>query len=280
MEGERVRLNRNSSKYLAALLFSVALSGAASAAPVLQMHRAVYDLSLGRVEPVSDVAGIDGRMVVEWRGGPTCGGYTSTQRVVTRVTGVDSGFVSNDIRLSYFEAADGAEFTFTRTEYTNGELTDRDDGTAKRGKDRKIKVLREGAEPMTMPAAVLFPMEYNLAMIEKAAKGERVFTQALFDGTEERENPTTVFVGKALPDQRDSIGEALESEDGKPLRDMPHWPVRISYFEPDDREGVPNFEMGFALFSNGISAELRLDYHDVEIKGTLREIAYFAAGEC
>ena len=247
---------------------------------MVQMHRAVYDLSLGRTEPVSDVAGIDGRMVVEWRGGPTCGGYTSTQRVVTRVTGVEGSFVSNDIRLSYFEAADGSEFTFTRTEYTNGELTDRDGGTAKREKNKEIIVLREGAEPITMPAAVLFPTEYNLAMIEKAEKGERVFTQALFDGTEERENPTTVFVGKAVSDQADKLSASLKGEDGKPLKERRHWPVRISYFELEDREGVPNFEMGFALFSNGISAELRLDYHDVEIKGTLSEIDYFAAGDC
>lgn len=267
-------------KYLTALLFSVAVSGAASAAPVLQMHRAVYDLSLGRVEPVSDVSGIDGRMVVEWRGGPTCGGYTSTQRVVTRVTGVEGSFVSNDIRLSYFEAADGSEFTFTRTEYTNGELTDQDDGTAKREKNNEIKILKDGVAARTMPGEVLFPMEYNLAMIEKAENGERVFAQALFDGTEERENPTTIFVGKSVSDQGGSIGAVLKGADGKPLKEMPRWPVRISYFEPEDREGVPSFEMGFALFSNGISTGLRLDYPDVEIRGALSEIAYFPAGDC
>ncbi len=267
-------------KYLTALLFSVAVSGAASAAPVLQMHRAVYDLSLGRVEPVSDVSGIDGRMVVEWRGGPTCGGYTSTQRVVTRVTGVEGSFVSNDIRLSYFEAADGSEFTFARTEYTNGELTDQDDGTARREKNNEIKILREGAAPRTMPGEVLFPMEYNLAMIEKAENGERVFTQALFDGTEEGENPTTIFVGKSVSDQADRASAATRGEGAERLKGARHWPVRISYFEPEDREGVPSFEMGFALFSNGISTELRLDYPDVEIKGALREIAYFPAGDC
>ena len=35
-----------------------------------RMHRAVYDLQLQGVDGVTDVAGIDGRMVVEWRGGP------------------------------------------------------------------------------------------------------------------------------------------------------------------------------------------------------------------
>ncbi len=67
------------------------------------------------------------------------------------------------------------------------------------------------------------------------------------------------------------------AERGKGARD---WPGRISYVEPEDGEGVPSFEMGFALFSNGISTELRLDYPDVEIKGALREIAYFPAGDC
>src|SRR5690606_32949655 len=142
--------------------------------------------------------GVDGRMVVEWRGGPACGGYTSLQRVVTKVGLVDRGVVSNDGRLSYWEAADGSEFRFTRTEYTDGELTDRQEGTGRREKSGEIKVLREGAEPLTMPSETLFPMAYNRELIEKAQAGQRVMSRPLFDGTEESENPTTAFIGKSL----------------------------------------------------------------------------------
>ena len=257
--------------------FFVASTGAAVASPALQMHRAVYDLTLGHTQPVSDITGIEGRMVVEWRGGPGCGGYTSMQRVVTKVSVLDQGFVSNDVRLSYWEAADGSEFRFTRTEYTNGELTDRTEGTATREKSGDIKLLRDGDEPTVMPRETLFPMEYNLRLIEKAQAGQRVFSHPLFDGTEEVENPTTAFIGKTVSEQ--AFGAKVDG-DGASLGEMKPWPVRISYFDPADGEGMPSFEMGYLLFPNGISATLSLDYLDVEVKGALSEVTYFDPGKC
>ncbi len=257
--------------------FFAASLAPAIAAPALQMHRAVYDLSLGHTQPVSDVTGVDGRMVVEWRGGPACGGYTSLQRVVTKVGLVDQGVVSNDVRLSYWEAADGSEFRFTRTEYTDGELTDRQEGTARREKSGEIKVLREGAEPLTMPRETLFPMAYNRELIEKAQAGQRVMSRPLFDGTEESENPTTAFIGKSLMAQ--GLDAKVEGK-GSVLSAMKPWPVRISYYDPAEQEGVPTFEMGYLLFPNGISATLSLDYLDVEVKGRLSEVTYFDAEGC
>ena len=64
-----------------------------------QAHRAVYDLSLDTADPTSSsITALQGRMVVEWRGGPACDGYTSEQRVVTRSID-DAGQVSvSDVR--------------------------------------------------------------------------------------------------------------------------------------------------------------------------------------
>src|SRR3546814_12864043 len=72
-----------------------------------QPHRAVYDLSLDHATSASSVTGLEGRMVVEWRGGPQCDGYTSEQRVVTR-THDDTGVTSlGDVRLHAWETLDG-----------------------------------------------------------------------------------------------------------------------------------------------------------------------------
>lgn len=263
-----------------AAVFLLAGAGTAQAAPALQMHRAVYDLTLGRTQPVSDITGLEGRMVVEWRGGPTCGGYTSLQRVVTHATGVDEGIVSSDVRLSYWEAADGSEFKFTRTEYTDGRLTAQEEGTAQREKNGgNVRVSRDGEEPLAMPGDVFFPVAYNLALIEKAQAGQRIFSKPLFDGTEEGENPTTAFIGKPLADQWDEEATKVDGE-GPALDRMQPWPVRVSYFDPADKEGVPSFEMGYVLFPNGIAAALTLDYVDVQLKGRLSEVTYFEPDSC
>lgn len=265
----------NGCKWLIPLGFLV-LAGGAGAAP-LQTHRAVYDLTLGRTEAASDIAGIDGRMVIEWRGGPGCGGYTSLQRVVTRVTGLDQSYMSNDIRLSYFEKIDGREFSYTRTEYTNGESTDRDDGVATRGDDGTIELSREEGKTLKLPASVLFPVQYHNALVEHAERGERIFELTLFDGTEERETPTTIFVSK----QPDAGSDVLPDVKGvEALKSVAHWPVRVSYFDTANSEGLPNFEMGITLFENGIATGMTLDYIDLEIKARLKELVIFDDGTC
>lgn len=265
-----------------AAIFLTIPAASAVAAPALQMHRAVYDLSLGRTEPVSNITGIDGRMVVEWRGGPSCGGYTSLQRVVTHMTAAGATAASNDIRLSYWEAADGSAFRFTRTEYANGELTGREEGTATREKSGKVQVSREGETPFEMEEDVLFPVEYNLALIKEAQAGHRIFSRPIFDGTEESENPTTVFIGKPVSAQEYLADLKVEGA-GAVVTDAQAWPVRIGYFDAEDGEdgeGMATFEMGHLLFPNGVAAKLTLDYTDLELKGKLRELTYFAPGDC
>lgn len=269
-------MKRNRCKWLIPLGFLILSGGMAGAAP-LQMHRAVYDLSLGRTEAASDIAGIDGRMVTEWRGGPSCGGYTSLQRVVTRVTGLDDAYMSNDIRLSYFETLDGREFSYTRTEYTNGEMSDRDEGMATRGADGTISLLRDGGARRDLPANVLFPVQYHHALIDRAERGERVFELVMFDGTEERESPTTIFVSKPPEDGEDAMPEA---KGAVALRGISHWPVRIGYFDAENGEGLPNFEMGMMVFANGIATSMTLDYIDVEIRARLKELVIFEDGSC
>ncbi|MCF8470822.1 MAG: cell envelope integrity EipB family protein [Parvibaculum sp.] len=266
---------------IAAIFLTIPVTSAV-AAPALQMHRAVYDLSLGRTEPVSNIIGLDGRMVVEWRGGPSCGGYTSLQRVVTHMTVTGEVPVGNDIRLSYWEAADGNEFRFTRTEYANGELTGREEGTATRKKGGKVQVLRDGETLFEMEQNVLFPVEYNLALIKEAEAGHRIFSRPIFDGTEESENPTTAFIGKPVSVQEDLAGMKVEGN-GAALADVRAWPVRIGYFDAEggeDSEGMATFEMGHLLFPNGVAASLTLDYTDLELKGKLSELTYFAPGDC
>lgn len=262
------------------LLAGASHSSAAAIEADLQMHRAVYELTLGRSLSISDVTGIEGRMVVEWRGGRECGGYTSVQRVVTQVTGEGDVPVSNDVRLSTWEAADGGEFRYTRTEYANSQLVETESGIARRGASGAVTVEREGAAPIEMPADVLFPVAFNLELMKAARAGKRFFNAPIFDGTEEAENPTNAFIGNDLEAPADALSATVTGSAVRQLSKMTAWPVRLSYFDGADREGLPNFEMGYVLLSNGVSASLVLDYPDLEMKGRLAEVHYFAAGSC
>jgi hypothetical protein len=55
----------------------------------------------------------------------------------------------------------------------------------------------------------------------------------------------------------------------KVLSGVRSWMVEVSYFPYGSTEGVPEYELSFRLFENGVSTDLLLDYGDLAIKGRL-----------
>lgn len=258
------------------------LSGGTGDAEVPQMHRAVYDLSIDRVKLGSEVEGLEGRMVVESRGGPACDGYVSEQRVVSRLSDGAGTVAVSDVRLSTFETLDGAEFRFDRVEYMDGKLAARESGHAYR-KDGKVLLEEPGKDDRTLPKEVLFPAAFNTELMAAAKDGKSVFSGPLFDGTQSTVANVTAFIGKP----GDAPGDAKKvrianAREGTSLGRGPVWPVRMSYFDVDRQagEGTPSFELAFSMFPNGVVSALTLDYDDVVVKGALAQIEYFKPGTC
>jgi hypothetical protein len=264
--------------------FAPARAESGDAAPAVQMHRAVYDLSLDRVKNVSDIEGLQGRMVVEWRGGSACGGYISDQRVVILSSDAQGNSSTNDVRLSSWESLDGGEFRFERTEYANGELAARESGQVRRGLEGVVLEM-EGKKPQRLPAAVLFPTAFNLGLIQAAAERRTMFSGLLFDGSQSGMTAVTAFIGKPAPAPADARAVKIENQgDGTSLKSALAWPVRMSYFDSGDstseQDGTPSFEMGARLFPNGVMSSLLLDYEDASVKGELTKLEYFRPGSC
>jgi hypothetical protein len=251
-----------------------------------QAHRAVYDLSLEHADPTSGIVSLEGRMVVEWRGGRSCDGYTSEQRVVTRSRD-DTGQVSvSDVRLSAWESVDGDEFRFDRTEYLDGVLGTQEFGTAKR-EDGQVVLALEYGDPIVLPPDVLFPNAFNLQLTSAIRRGRSSFVHSLFDGAQKSASNVTAFFGgseDAPADARQANAKNVDA--GIPLTAMRVRLVHMSYFDRDadvpDNAGdtPPSFEMGFSVFPNGVMSNLRMVYPDAVIKGELKDIEYFKPGSC
>lgn len=261
-------------------ILCMAGDGAASALSQSRMHRAVYDFSLARQDVASDIVSLSGRMVVDWRGGPACGGYTMEQRIVTMMMGENGQGISSDVRLSTWEAADAHEFHYERLEYANGTVSDQGGGVATRDpKTGIITVTEEGGEPKTLPANVMFPTAYNFALLDAAMAGKKTFTAALFDGTDLTASDVTAFVG--TPTTKADIGKTkIGGAKIQALQGLTSWPVHLSYFDQNNPEGTPSFEMGFRLFPNGVSSDVVFHYDDVDMGGHLSEVEYFKPGAC
>ena len=251
-----------------------------------QAHRAVYDLSLDDVISDSSVASLDGRMVVEWRGGPRCEGYTSEQRVVTRSLDDQGQSSVHDIRLNAWESLNGNEFRFDRVEYFNGKREVHEYGTARRENGTVALVLNEG-EPRFLPSNVLFPSAFNLAMGKAMARGWTSFTHPLFDGAQDSATLVTAFIGKPMVPPGDARRIKIGHQRyGMPLFRLKSRPVHMSYFDLGDEmpdvlpDTPPSFEMDFSAFPNGVMSNLRLIYDDAVVKGELKALEYFKPGSC
>ena len=64
------------------------------------------------------------------------------------------------------------------------------------------------------------------------------------------------------------------------------WPISLAYYPlgrgaPEEgSEGLPEFEIGFRLFENGIAGDVLLDYRDFALGGRLTLLQKLPAGGC
>ena len=67
---------------------------------------------------------------------------------------------------------------------------------------------------------------------------------------------------------------------GLALASASSWPVQVSYFSPNAKEGLPEYQVSYRLYDNGVSSNLVLDYGDIVINGTLTELTYLVPDPC
>ena len=238
------------------------VSFAAAEARGLAPHRAVYSMSLVESRDGTDIASVVGRLVLEWSGS-ACDGYVTSQRILNRMGSKQgSGFVS-DFRVNSWEAADGSDFTFSMIHYVDGSAVEEIEGRATRrpgGADAVFS--KPAARTLPLPDAVVFPTRQVARMLEAGEAGRRVLATDVFDGSETGHHfaTTAVFGRKAK-----GAPTGSEAEAGTALADLAYWPVQVSYFDPGNAAGLPDYEVSFRFYANGVSTGLEMDYGDLVI---------------
>src|SRR5690606_41665252 len=111
--------------------------GSERAAPLpLAPHRAGYDLGLSAVSDTSEIESLTGRWVFDFKGS-ACEGYSAESRLVMRFeTAMGPRLI--DRRVTSFEAGDGSSLKFESQSYTDQELEEEVEGTARREQDATI----------------------------------------------------------------------------------------------------------------------------------------------
>jgi EipB-like len=267
---------------LSILLCVTSAQAGAADGIVLAPHRAVYDIVLDQARAAGSVTDLTGRMVYELTGN-ACDGYTQNMRFVTRTTGQEGSQKLNDLRSSSFEDGAFKTLKFSSSQYADEQQSEQTGGDAVRADGKvTVEIARPGKRSLTLDAAILFPIQHSIRILEEAKAGKTIFTSDLYDGSEKGEKvyaTTAVIGGKAPPAMLAKLPKVANTEK---LDKMPAWPVSLSYFEKgkENTDATPAYEMAFLFFENGVSRRLFIDYGEFAVRGNLKEITFLDVMPC
>lgn len=248
---------------------------AQSEAPIeLVPHRAVYELSLGKVRGKASVQSARGRILYDFSGN-VCEGYALEFRQVSELDNGEGKVSLSDLRSITWEDGTAKRYRFASQNYLNQRLVDGVDGRAERG-DGAVAVTLTKPEPrrLNLDASIVFPTEHVRRIIEAARRGQTILEFPIYDGSETGEkvyNSLTVIGREIGPGQRDLADAASGNAILAALR---RWPVTVSYFarEKAGGEQTPVYSIAFDLYENGVSRTLVLDYNEFSISGMLKTL--------
>jgi hypothetical protein len=115
----------------------------------------------------------------------------------------------------------------------------------------------------------LFPAEYLRRTLAAAHNDEKMFRVKVFEGSGQG-NPVldaSTVIGK--PSTAPATEKALKIRQLEGLR---HWPVTVSYFQPDAPDSTPLYVKTYELYENGVVHVLKIDYGHLVVAGEMKEL--------
>jgi len=266
------------------LALGVSLGPVAAASTVMPLapHRVVYDLTLLASKGSRGVEAARGRVAFSFAGN-TCEGYALTYRQVTVLEGGDIGQRTSDLRTTTFEDGKGASFTFKTESTFSGAPAKLVDGQAEReaADGLVVRTRAPKRDRFSLDGEVIFPTEHLRRIIAAAKAGDTLIEARVFDGSDDGRQiyDTLAIIGRQKgADNTASLEEAARHA---ALKDIPRWPVKISYFTKEgEGERTPRYQLSFELYENGISRDLVLDYGDFSLKGEMKTLEMLETHPC
>ncbi|MEQ8166430.1 MAG: DUF1849 family protein, partial [Alphaproteobacteria bacterium] len=69
-------------------------------------------------------------------------------------------------------------------------------------------------------------------------------------------------------------------DSGLGLPDIGRWNVQIAFYDPDNRNGAPDYEMSVRLFENGVAEAMVLDFGNFTVRASLEEFEFLPEPAC
>ena len=177
-----------------------------------------------------------------------------------------------ELRSATFETADGNGFDFDFESKSGAAAPKSVKGKAKKMSGTGLAVTLASAKSRDVDLGgdnALFPAEYLRRTLAAAHNDEKIFRAKVFDGSEQGHPvlDASTVIGK--PSTAPATQKALKIQQLEGLR---HWPVTVSYFQPDAPDSTPVYVKTFELYENGVVHVLKIDYGHFVVAGEMKEL--------
>lgn len=269
---------------LAFLLITGAVfsAGGARAAPVnlaaegLAAHKAVYDIDLVATHSGSQIINISGKMTYETK--KSCGAWVTDHHFTLDYNYADSPGMRIASDFSTYESIDGKSFDFASRRKRDGQLYQQLLGRADMDeKGGKAAFKKPEGLSFDLSPGMLFPLGHTLGLIREAERGQKFYSAAVFDGSDE-EGPIEInsFIGKAASAKDIPVGAKIDAG----LLKNKAWHVRMAVFPMKDEEEKSDYEMSLIFHKNGIISDMLIEYADFSVTQKLIGLEKISADPC
>jgi len=125
-----------------------------------------------------------------------------------------------------------------------------------------------------LPPGTTFPVAFNNRLLASAQAGEQQLKIVVFDGSSDGLRDAISFIGRRQGPDSDPA-DRHDILDG-----LPSWIVQTAYYPRGTQAELPDFEVLFRLFSNGVSDDVVLDYGDLRLEGRLINLVALPLPDC
>ena len=257
---------------LAVVLAALATHASASS---LMPHRASYLLTLDPSRPSQKLDAADGRIDYEIRG-DACTGYTVNLHQANSLDTGEGSPVTSDMLSTSWEDGKGEAYRFKTMNRLGGAVKSDVDGIVSRTSEGlNVQITKPRSETLELKGDILMPTEHVTKVLERAKAGDSVFEARVFDGSENGEKlyNTLAVIGRSGttgPDMPDSARSALAGQTV--------YPITVSYFDTASASQTPDYVMSFSLYESGVIGDMKIDYNDFVLKGSLQSFEALKAG--
>jgi hypothetical protein len=174
-----------------------------------------------------------------------------------------------ELRSATFETADGNGFDFDFESKSGAAAPKSVKGKAKKTGGSGLAVTLGSVKSRDVDGEALFPAEYLRRTLAAAHNDEKMFRAKVFDGSGQGTPvlDASTVIGK--PSTAPATEKALKIQQLEGLR---HWPVTVSYFQPDAPDSTPLYVKSYELYENGVVHVLKIDYGHLVVAGEMKEL--------